>query len=329
MNERLMEILRAAVRFNVTDIHFGIAENSPQKVIIEMRVDGKIRQLKAHPDDMKLFHYLMYRANLDLSAAMEPQTGRFEETVDGTRLSLRFALVSSYYVTSGVLRILNAGRSLSVRSLTNDPDTADWLEGITSWPSGLFVFSGPTSSGKTTSLYTILNACEDKRIFTLEDPVEIVNERYVQLQINEKRNFTYDDGLRQLMRHDPDIIMIGEVRDSTTAKMAVRSALTGHLVVTSLHSFSCVSAIDRLLDLGVQEYQLQDVLTGISNQRLFDCPEGGRTGVYEWMDRKEVEYYFKNGRTSPQFRTLADGIRQELAQGTIDHAQAEAQLSGL
>ncbi len=328
MKERLIQILRAANAWNVTDIHFGISQNSGRKVTIEMRVDGRIRQLKEDPDDLRLFHYLMYRADLDLSGAMEPQTGRFEETVDGRRMSLRFALVSSYYVTSGVLRILNSRDSLQVRALTHDEEAADWLQDITAHPCGLFILSGPTSSGKTTSLYTILNAAEDKRIFTLEDPVEVVNERYVQLQVNEKRHFTYDDGIRQLMRHDPDIIMIGEVRDSTTAAMAVRSALTGHLVVTSLHSFSCVSAIHRMMDLGVQEYQLRDVLTGISCQRLFDCPQGGRTGIYEWMDRKEIGYYFDHGRTSENFRPLAESIRQERAAGTIDADQAEAELAG-
>lgn len=139
------------------------------------------------------------------------------------------------------------------------------------------MFSGPTGSGKTTTLYTLLNAVQNKKIFTLEDPVEVVNEKYVQIQINEKQHMSYADGIKQLMRHDPDIIMIGEIRDETAAKMAVRCALTGHLVVSTIHSFSCVSTILRMLDLGVEKYQLKDVLKGISSQRLFEKTNGEKT----------------------------------------------------
>ena len=326
MENRLIEILKIALAYNVTDIHFTLSRSNAENVDIEMRVSGTMRKLKSKEGDYRFFRYLMYRANLDISNVLVPQTGSFEQTVDSKNISLRFALVSSYYRTSGVLRILNNHPSLSIDELTAQKDAAEWMKKITGHASGLFVFTGPTGSGKTTSLYTILNACEGKKIFTLEDPVEIVNDRYVQLQINERQNLSYASGIKQLMRHDPDILMIGEIRDEPAAQMAVRSALTGHLVVTSLHSSSCVSAIQRLEDLGVQKLQLADVLYGISSQRLFDTGNGKRTGIYEFMNRKEIIHYFETEKTSSGFVPLSTAIRNAETAGIITSRQAEAYL---
>ena len=192
---------------------------------------------------------------------------------------------------------------------------------------GLYVLSGPTGSGKTTTLYTILNEVSGKKIFTLEDPIEVLSEKYVQLAVNDRRHLSYADGIRQLMRHDPDIVMIGEIRDSIAAEMAVRCALTGHLVLTSIHSGSCVSAINRLIDLGVSEPQLSDILCGISNQRLYDTADNGKIGVYEIMDRKEVEYYFKNHCTSSSFTPLQRKIEEAVAEGIVDEDQASQDLA--
>lgn len=329
MKERLHEILRIALAYGVTDIHFDIQEEKDPQPVIEMRVHGEIRQLKRGKDDLKLFRYLMYRANLDISDALRPQTGSFHEEVDGKVLSLRFAVVSSYHIISGVLRILNNHPDLNIDDLCENPATTDWMKQITAHRDGLFVFSGPTGSGKTTTLYTILNASHGKKIFTLEDPVEVVNEKYVQIQINDKQHMSYADGIKQLMRHDPDIVMIGEIRDDEAARMAVRCALTGHLVLTSLHSSSCVSALHRLMDLGIAEYQLADVLKGISCQRLYDSEKtkGGRTGVYEIMDRKQLAYWFENHRTDSSFIPLQQAIRRETEGGIITMEQAQADLA--
>lgn len=325
MEERLREILGIALEFEVTDIHFSLSEkeNGKEEMAVEMRVHGEMRQLRPHPDDLKLFRFLMYRSNLDLSTAFQPQTGAFEAQISGKRLSLRFAVVAGYHRSSGVLRILNNHALLSVSDLTCDPSDAGWLAGIPDLPPGLVIFSGPTGSGKTTSLYTILDAAEGKKIYTLEDPVEIVHERYIQLQVNERQHMSYAEGIRQLMRHDPDLIMIGEIRDGEAAMMAVRCALTGHLVITSLHAQDCVSAIFRMMDLGVQDYQLRDVLCGISCQRLFETDEGKKTGVYEIMDRKEVEFWFEHRHVSEHFIPLSEKIKKAQRAGIIASFPAE------
>jgi competence protein ComGA len=312
MNERLLEILRIALAYRVSDIHFSLAENGG--TVIEMRVDGKIRQLKSGEKDGRLFHYLMYRANLDVSSVFEPQTGSFEISVDGVRLSLRFAIMSAWQRTSGVLRILNSTSGITINSLCKDETVLGWMKRIPDMKNGLIIFSGPTGSGKTTALYTILDAVKERKIFTLEDPVEVIHENYVQLQVNEKQ-MGYAEGIRQLMRHDPDIIMIGEIRDSLAANMAVRSALTGHLVVTSLHSFSCVGAIGRMLELGVERAALRSVLRGVSNQRLFMDAQGKRTGIYECLDENGIAYWFEKQSLPEGFKDIETKIAEAASGG--------------
>lgn len=320
-----MECLRIALQYNVTDIHFNLANQDHLEV--EMRVNGVIRKLRKQYE-ISFFRYLLYKANLDVSDTYMPQTGRFEVSIDGYTLSLRLALVSSLYMTSCVLRILNNHPALTLNMLSRDPEQIRWFSNIQNHRNGLIVFSGPTGSGKTTTLYTILNEIRGKKIFTLEDPVEIYFERYVQLQVNDKMNLSYADGIKQLMRHDPDIVMVGEIRDSEAAEMAVRCALTGHLVVTTIHSSSSAQAIHRLHELGVSLLQLQDVLTGIVNQRLYNIAEDNRLCIYEIMDKKEIDYYFRHNRNSESFISLSKQIRDAVDQGILPADLASQDLSG-
>lgn len=322
MHDRLNAILQIALACNVTDIHFSLYDGDEEQVVIEMRVNGEVRRIRSRPGDDRLFRYIMYRANLDLANVFEPQTGSFAETVEGQRLSLRFALVTSYRMKSGVLRILNNHSALRIEELSEDADTVHWLQHLTDSRSGMYVFSGPTGSGKTTTLYTILSRTEGKKIYSLEDPIEVVQENFVQLQINEKQ-LTYADGIKQLMRQDPDIIFIGEIRDSLAAEMAVRSALTGHLVVTSIHSADCTGAITRMLELGVREYQLRDVLCGIANQRLFTREDGSRTGVYEIMTRKEILQYMDDHTLPKDHIGLKEKLHEACGRGILSKAQIE------
>lgn len=324
MKERLHEILHIALRHNVSDIHFTMKRQSA--LSIEMRVDNTMRRIRAKEEDERFLHYLMYRANLDVADTMDPQTGAFEENMDGINISMRFAYVESYYLASAVLRILNVHADLRISDLTFDSPTIDWLSSITKHRSGFYVLSGPTGSGKTTSLYTILNAVKGKSIYTLEDPVEVFNEKYVQIQINDQQHLSYADGIKQLMRHDPDIVMIGEIRDETAAVNAVRCALTGHLVLTSIHSSSCINAINRLLDLHVNPQQLKDVLGGVANQRLYRTKNNKRIGIYEIMDRKEVKQWFESRTTSEKFIPLEERIKEAVREGFIREEDAQSDL---
>ena len=326
MEELLKDFLRTALKYGATDIHFSV--DAQGKLEVEMRISGKMYRLPQKAADERFFRFLLYRADMDVSAAALPQTGSFEINVDGKPVALRFALVSGYHLKSGVLRILSSTGSLSVSDLSMNAVQVNYLKSITGHRSGLYLFSGPTGSGKTTTMYTILNETAGRKIYTLEDPVEVYSEKYVQLQVNSQAHLSFAEGIRQLMRHDPDIIMIGEIRDSEAAQMAVRCALTGHLVVTSIHASDCTGAVHRMLDLGVHEYQLSDVLGGITSQRLYDRKDQpGRICVYEVMDREEVTYYFRNHKHSSRFRKLPEAVMEAVENGYICLSQAAPDLA--
>lgn len=150
----------------------------------------------------------------------------------------------------------------------------------------------------------MLESVSGKKIVTLEDPIEIYHEGFMQVQVNADRHLSYAEGIREFMRQDPDIIMIGEIRDEEAAAMAVRSALTGHLVVTSIHAPDTKTALYRLMDLGVKEYHLKDVVRGISCQKLIDDHKGGLTGIYEIMDEKQIRSFLEKGTLDESFITL-------------------------
>ena len=305
MQERLIEILKIALAYHVNDIYFELKETDGMEVMsIQMKINGRIETLKPDKADAGLFTYIGYQARLDMSDASLPQSGAFDEIVDGRKISLRYGVVISIHLKKGVLRILNQNGHLALKDLSWDANVSKWLRSILTKTEGLYLFSGPTGSGKTTSLYTLLHAMDNRIIYTLEDPVEVWTDAFSQLEVNSAGNLSYADGIKQLMRQAPEVIMIGEVRDADAASAAVSSALTGHLVLTSIHSQSCVAAIARMKDLGVNESQLKEVLRGVCNQRLVNDHKKGVTGIYEVMDEKQLAYYFRNGKTDESFISL-------------------------
>ncbi len=315
MERRLNALLRLAIRLKATDIHFTNIKNNMK---IEMRVNDEIKAVKVEPQDLKMIRYLQYLANLDVGNLLKPQTGQFEWFLDDRLLSLRFALIHNYKMDNGVLRILNEDLGLKMETLAISLEQNLFFKKIMSYRSGLYINSGPTGSGKTTTLYTLLHGVAHKKIFTIEDPIEIHSDAFVQIAINEAMGLGYDEAIKQVLRHDPDIIMIGEIRDELTAKMAIRAANTGHTVITSLHAASCPLAIERMLELNVERGQLLNVLTGISNQRLFKRKESDRKVViYETMDRGDIEYYFKMNRVREDFYSLKRRIEDAQKEGII------------
>ena len=306
MEERLLAILKLAIKYKATDIHFHSSFN---EITIDMRIDGKFRRVKSKFGDEKLIRYLQYLANLDVGHLLEPQTGQFEMEIDGSLLSLRFAIINSVSYADGVLRILNANLKIEADHLSTIKKQNEYFKSLLNKDYGLVIFSGPTGSGKTTTLYSLLNSIEGKKIYTIEDPVEVYNSNYVQLQINEAINFTYEEGIKQILRHDPDIIMIGEIRDSKAAKMAVVAANTGHLVLTTLHSSTSSSAISRLVELGVNEAHLYEILLCIANQRMMIGSDNQKIVLYEVMNKEEIEFFRKNGCNSNNFLSLNKQIK--------------------
>ena len=313
MEERLLAILRLAKRMKATDIHFHLCYN---EITIDMRIDGTFKKVKTTYGDEKLIRYLQYLANLDVGHLLEPQTGQFEMEIDDSILSLRFAVINSVSYTDGVLRILNADLKIDANNLSSIKEQNDYFKSLLENDYGLVIFSGPTGSGKTTTLYSLLKSVKGKKIYTIEDPIEVYNDNFVQLQINDAIGFTYEEGIKQLLRHDPDIIMIGEIRDSKAAKMAVVAANTGHLVLTTLHSSRASSAVSRLVELGVNEAHLYEMLLSVSNQRMMIKKDNSKLVLYEIMDKKEINYFKKHGENSENFLSLEkqinDGKNKEL-----------------
>lgn len=304
MEKRLTEILRIALHYHASDIHLEEKTVHSQKMFsIELRMsDGGMKSLPVKPNDERLINQLAYQAGLDMARCDLTKSGSFDFVMDGLPLSLRYSVVISSSTRSGVIRIMNDHRGLRIENLSEIPRVRKWMHDMMNSRNGLVVLSGATGSGKTTSLYAMLESVSHRKIVTLEDPIEFRHDSFLQIRVNE--HFTYAQGIREIMRQDPDIIMIGEIRDEEAASMAVRSALTGHLVVTSIHASDCKTAIHRLLDLGVREYDLKTVLKGISCQYLVNLPEGeegAKTGIYELMDEKQIRYYFEHGTEGDGF----------------------------
>ena len=312
MEERLLAILRLALKYDATDIHFNVRFN---EVEIFMRVEGLPRKVKAKVGDDKLIRYLQYLADLDVGNLTRPQTGQFEMEVDDSILSLRFAIVNGYNMTSGVLRILNSDLKVNADNLSTQKRQNDFFKELLKNENGLILFSGPTGSGKTTTLYSLLKSVKNEVIYTIEDPIEVYNDRFIQLQVNEKINFDYENGIKQIMRHDPDIIMIGEIRDDKAAKMAVRAANTGHLVLSTIHASSASACISRMTDLGVNESHLYEMLLCLVYQRMIVDRQGEKRVIYEVMDKKEIEYFRINRKNSSSFVCVDDQIEKGIRDG--------------
>lgn len=324
MEKRLNALLRLALKYKATDIHFT---KQGYDMTIEMRIDDVIRKVKTVNGDERMIRYLQYLANLDVANLTKPQTGQFEWQIDNKVLSLRFALIHNPKMDNGVLRILSDEVRVELHNLSINEKQNEFFKQIINYRSGLFITSGPTGSGKTTTLYAMLKGIKHRKIFTIEDPIEIHTDDFIQININEQINFGYDEAIKQVLRHDPDVIMIGEIRDEITAKMAIRAANTGHLVISTLHAPSCILAIERMLELGVNKGQLMNVLIGLSNQRLFTKNHSNQKLVlYETMNRDDITYYFNNQKLDHNFYSLKRGINDAIKAGLLEVEQANREL---
>ena len=312
MEQRLLAILRLAVKNNASDIHFS---QKYDQVEIFMRINDVIRKVKKKEGDDRLIRYLQYCSNLDIGMLNTPQTGQFEKLLDDNVLSLRFAVINTYNSINGVLRILNSNLKVNADNLSKIENQNKYFKELLKKDNGLILFSGATGSGKTTTLYSLLKSVDGSIIYTIEDPIEVVNDKFVQLQINEKIGFDYEAGIKQVMRHDPDIIMIGEIRDDKAAKMALRAANTGHLVLSTIHASSCASSISRMVDLGVSEEYLYEMLLCLVHQKMIINRSGEKTVIYEIMTKKEIDYFRLNKKNSSDFLSIDYQIRKGIRDG--------------
>ena len=263
-------IIRRALETRASDIHIEPFEN---RLIVRYRVDGVMHEVESPPRRLSaaVISRVKIMANLDIAERRLPQDGRIKLRILGKEIDLRVSTVPTMHGESVVMRILDKGGvPLDFTSLGFEPDLLEKFNEILLRPHGILLVTGPTGSGKTTTLYTALSKLNqpDVKILTVEDPVEYQMEGINQIQVKPQIDLTFANALRSIVRQDPDVIMIGEIRDLETAQIAVQSALTGHLVLSTLHTNDAASTVNRLLDMGMQDYLLTSTVIGIQAQRL-------------------------------------------------------------
>jgi type IV pilus assembly protein PilB len=269
-------IIDNAVKARASDIHIEPFENY---VRIRYRIDGELQDVLKSPKETlgALTTRIKILSNLNIAEKRTPQDGRIVTTVDNTSIDLRVSVLPTVYGEKVVIRVLNKSNFLKGKTeLGLYPDDLEKLDRIISKPYGIILVTGPTGSGKSTTLYTVLQEInkEKQNIVTIEDPVEFQMEGINQVNVNVKAGLTFASGLRAILRQDPDIIMIGEIRDSETAEIAIRSAITGHVVLSTIHTNDAPSSIVRLEDMGIEPYLISTSLSGVIAQRLVRkiCP---------------------------------------------------------
>lgn len=269
-------IIINAVKARASDIHI---EPFEKFIKIRYRIDGELTEVLRPSRDIQgaLVTRIKILANLNIAEKRLPQDGRIITKVDEKDVDLRVSILPTVFGEKVVIRILTKNNSLiDKRNLGMVDDDLKKLEKIISSPNGIILVTGPTGSGKSTTLYAVLNELnsENKNIITVEDPVEYLLEGVNQVNVNVKAGLTFAAGLRSILRQDPDIVMIGEIRDGETAEIAIRAAITGHLVLSTLHTNDAPSAVIRLVDMGIEPYLVATSITGVVAQRLVRriCP---------------------------------------------------------
>lgn len=333
------QILRQALERRASDIHL---EPQDGKLLVKLRCDGRLAVLRQiePPLQQLVLNRLKVMAELDITERRLPQDGHLAVCWQERQFDLRISTLPLFQGEKMVLRILGQReRFMTLQELGFSPENLRRVETLLQVPNGIVLVCGPTGSGKTTTLYSMLAALRGsgQNIVTLEDPVEYEMRGINQVQIQEKTGLTFARGLRSVLRQDPDIIMVGEIRDLESAEIAIRLAYTGHLVLASLHTSDALGAIKRLVEMGVAPYLLASCLNGVIAQRLVRrCQHGvvkGRLAIQEVMlcdraFRRLLSQYAlflqQEEQVAAGFVSLAEDGRQKAEAGetTVEELQA-------
>jgi type IV pilus assembly protein PilB len=308
-------ILTQAMRDRASDVHI---EPSERGLRVRYRIDGALKEVLTLPSSMGvgLISRIKIMAGMNIVERRRPQDGQLRIEIDGKEVDVRVATVATIWGEKCVMRILDRTRSvLRLSELGMPHDATEVYSSFVRAPFGMVLCAGPTGSGKTTTLYATLTEISDdtRNVMTIEDPVEYVFPAINQIQTNDQAGLTFATGLRSILRQDPDVILVGEIRDVETARIAVQSALTGHLVLSSLHATDSVSALHRFLDMGIESFLIASSIIGIVGQRLVRriCPSC--TAPYTLTDAERVFYDESGG---PEKRVFVHGEGCNFCSGT-------------
>jgi len=338
-------ILSRAVRLSASDIHILPRKEGP---LVQFRIDNKLipQEILTQDESDRLISHLKFLASMDIGEKRRPQSGALTMNLESRMVGLRLSILPGTYSESLVIRLIPQQSILPLEQLSLFSSTANKLIALLKHSHGMIIFTGPTGSGKTTTLYSLLHHARDminRNVITLEDPIENESENVLQVQINEKAGITYSVGLKAALRHDPDIIMVGEIRDAETAKIAVRAAMTGHLILTTMHTRDAKGAIYRLLEFGVSWIEVEQTLIAITAQRLVElnCPSCSgnectpecsvkkrtkRASVYELLYGRELIEALKAAKGEAHkagYRQLKHEISKAIAFGYIEAEEYE------
>ena len=263
-------IILEAIRARASDIHI---EPFEKYLAVKYRIDGVLREQNSPPKNLQpaITSRIKIMGGMNIAERYVPQDGHITLRYEGRKIDIRVSTVPTLYGESVVMRILDKESiRLDLESLGMRKVDRDEIDRIISIPHGMFLVTGPTGSGKTTTLYTCLSKVSDptKKVLTIEDPVEYELSGVNQIPVNPKRGLSFATGLRSILRQDPDIVMVGEIRDGETAEIAIRAALTGHMIFSTLHTNNAASAPGRLIDMGIEPFLLASTLEGVLGQRL-------------------------------------------------------------
>lgn len=335
-----------AIKKGASDIHI---ESKERKGEVRFRIDGA---LKKHIDfDKNITSLVINRikviSNLDISEKRIPQDGRTQVTISGKTLDVRVSLLPTYYGERVVMRILMQSDNIpTLADLGFPKDLTDEFYRLLNHSHGMILVTGPTGSGKSTTLHSFLQhiASPDKNIITVEDPVEYNTGNISQIQVNDKVGLTFASGLRSILRQDPDVVMVGEIRDGETAQISIQASLTGHLMLSTLHTNDATSAITRLMDMGIEGFLISSTLLGVLAQRLarklcvhckahrvldkeiiadFGLDENAK--YYQHVGCKECDFTGYSGRQAVgELFILTDEVKDMMAKGLNDNEIREA-----
>lgn len=292
---KLVSIIQRAETLKASDIHFILKDD---QMLVQFRVG--VFMIPHEPMSTssydQLLAYIKFQASLTLTHPRQPQSGLLQLETDDTTYFARVSILPTSHYQSLVLRLINHQQKKTLDEIPYFIKNAEVLKDMATMQAGLILISGPTGSGKTTTTYALIDYLKQhlgKSIVTIEDPIEYQQPDIVQMQVNESLGMTYDVGIKEILRHDPDVIIIGEIRDAQTAHQALRAAFTGHLVISTVHAKNIIGTINRLRDLGLSLQELEQAIVGVVNQRLIQ-KEDERKAIFEICFGEQLDHLFSN-----------------------------------